>query len=256
MENENQNACGCCHKKIWLKALGMVIIGAIVIVALVRERIIDDSKNTVTIIGHGKISYNPKEATITLGAEVNNVSTSSDALSNLNQKVSKIIDAVTAQGIAREDIATQNYSLNPHYDYNNGKSTVLGYDANQQITVKIKDVGQDQKKVSDVLTAAGNAGSTDVRNVTYGDADTTDLLQQAKIAAIEDARKKSQALAQAAGVKLGKVLGWQEHDTNGTFTPYMDNSLAAASPKSIAPADVPAGTKDITVDVDVKFEIK
>src|SRR5437762_207224 len=114
--------------------IGILVVAAIIVVAMLRDRIVNPTYQNVTITGEGRATYKPDIATITLGVQIDRASTAEDALNQLNSKTKKIVDAAKSAGVASEDISTQNYYLSPQYDYKDNIQTVGGYMANQQLT--------------------------------------------------------------------------------------------------------------------------
>lgn len=259
MEQEKEMHCqhGCRGPKAAIKALSVVVLGVIVVVALLREKLVDDRSGIVSVSGRAQVFYQPDTADITLGVQVDKAPTAQQGLDELNKKVSGIIAAVAEKGVAREDIATRNYSLNTQYDYKDGATVAAGYNANQQIVIKVRGVGKDQSKISEVLSAASAAGSNQVVGVSFDASNIADLKQQALLSAIKDARAKSEALAEAAGLKLGEVKGWSEAPTSSPEVPVREfSALGMGGDSKAVSADVPVGTRDIAVEVSVEYEVK
>jgi uncharacterized protein YggE len=261
---ENCNCgCKCCLKK-WLRPKYtltlLVILGiiAIVIVSILRDRIVNQQQNQVSVTGQGKISYQPDIATITLGVQVDKASTAEAALNQMNDKINKIIAAVGALGIKKEDVTTAAYTLSPQYDYANNVTTVSGYNANQKLAIKVYNIQQDKEIASKIISAAGQAGTNQVLGVDFSISNINDLKQQARILAIQDAKSKSAGLAKAAGVKLGKIEGWYEN----IIQPIGDQSASAGyggmdtAFKAAPSPQVPSGTQDVIVEVSLNYEVK
>lgn len=243
--------------KYVLATLGIIVFGIIVVVSIVREKIVDRSTNQVSIVGQGKITYKPDTAKITLGVQVDRKSTSEEAIGELNNRITNIISALEKQGIAKDDIETQNYSVQPQYDYVEGVQSLAGYDANQRLIVKVREIQSDVEKIGQIIAAASVAGSNQMLGVSFEVSSSNDLKQQAKIMAIEDAKRKSKVLANAAGVKLGKVTGWYENDLSNPDNP-VPLGMGGVAEKSISsmPAQIPSGTGDIIVEVSLTYEVK
>src|SRR3989344_5065220 len=91
---------------------GMLLLATIIIVALVRDRIVANPYDQVSITGTGKVSYVPDTALVTLGVHFENA-TAQGALTQMNTAMAAIIPAVEALGIAKENITTQNFSVYP-----------------------------------------------------------------------------------------------------------------------------------------------
>jgi uncharacterized protein YggE len=266
MENESKiekiKKCCCGDPKIILIFMGMLLVATIVIIALVRERIVNPNLNQVTVNGEGKISYQPDIATITLGVQIDKAATAEEALRLLDEKMKGIIAAVKTAGIAEGDIKTKAFSLSPQYDFKDGASTVSGYAANQQLEIKARGIDKNSEIVSQAVAAANGAGVNQILSVSFDVSSLNDLKQQARIEAIKDARSKASALAKAAGVKkLKKVIGWYE---NVVQSPDVQNDYGyggMASEKatlsarpSVAP-QVPSGNQEIIINVGVNYEV-
>jgi len=263
--------CKCAHEKkkrkkyfFFLVALGLILVAAVVIVSLLRERLVNPTQNQITVYGEGKVEYAPDIATVNLGVRVDKAATAADALTQMNDKIKKITDAVTALGIPMADIKTESYNLSPTYDYKDGVSSVSGYNASQNLDIKARGVDKNTELVNKIVAAAGDNGTNAVQGVNYAIENPNDLRQKARIAAIEDARSKAVALAEAAGIKkLGKVLSWYEDAPmtgggNG-YALSADSAQGfggAAAPKAISTPQISSGTQDIVIDMAVNFEVK
>lgn len=238
-----------------LTLVGIILVAAVLVTALLRDRWVKDDKKVVTISGEGKVSYQPDTASINLGVQIDKSPTSKDALDELNNKIGEIIKAVVAAGAKKENISTSDYSLSPAYDYNDGTSKVAGYNARETLRIKIEGVDKDTQIVGKIMAAAGSVGSNSVQGVNYSVSSLNDIRQKARVKAIEDARSKAAELAKAAGIsKLEKVVGWQESGSPEPGPLYekamaMDGRGAGNVPEAV----VPAGTQEVTVIMNVDF---
>lgn len=255
---------GCCgdhgHKcKGALKVLGLLVLAAIIIVAILRDRIVNQQFKSVTITGQGKVAYTPDLAIVTLGVQIDKVAKPEDALNQLNAKVIAIIEAVKAIGVLPSDIQTQNYSLYPQYDYKDNVSTVSGYNANQQLVIKVSGYDQDQNKLSQVIAAASRAGANQVNNLSFDASNMNDLKQEARVKAIADAKTKSAALADSAGVRLKDVIGWYENMVNPipmySTADYGKGGLGGQSGNAVSP-QTPAGDREVVIEIGVTYNLK
>jgi uncharacterized protein YggE len=241
-----------------ISLIGIVLLAAVIVVAIIRDRIVNQQYRQVTVTGQGKVAYQPDLAIVTLGVQIDKAKQADEALNQLNAKVKNIIKAVKEAGIAENDIQTQNYSLYPQYDYKDNISVVSGYNANQQLTVKIAAYDQAPDKLSQVIAAASKAGANQVNNLAFDASNLNDLKQQARIRAIADAREKSGALAQAAGVKLKNISGWWENLIQPT--PYASYDYGkggmGAGGAVIEQPQTPSGSREIVVEIGVTFNIK
>ena len=245
------------HGKAWVSALAIVVVGAIVVVALVRDRIVNNPQWQVTVSGQGRVTYTPDVATVSLGVQVDKSQDAATALSTLNTRMAKVLSAVKTAGIPDADIQTQNYTLYAQYDYIDNNSTLAGYNANQQLAVKVRNLDKQSDLVAKVISAASDAGANQVNGVSFEASNIEELKQQARLKAIEDARSKAGVLANAAGVRLGKVVGWWENIVSvpGQPGPYYYGDKGGMGAGGAAPT-VPSGSPEVVVEVGVNYKIK
>jgi len=227
---------------------------AIVIVAILRDRIVNQQFKNVTVTGQGRVTYTPDLALLTLGVQIDKVAKPDLALNQLNNKVTAIIAAVKGVGVKDEDIQTQNYSLYPQYDYRDNVSTVSGYNANEQLIIKVSGYDKDQSLLSRVIAAASQAGANQVNGLSFDSSQMNDLKQQARLLAITDAKSKSLTLAETAGVELIGITGWYENSVGPLIYSSVDNAKGGLGGDS-SPT-TPSGDREVVIEVGVTYNIK
>lgn len=246
--------------KLVMGILLIVAITSITIVSIIRDRIVDNQQNQVSITGQGRIAYQPDIATVTFGVQIDKVSKAEDALNQLNEKIKKIVAAVAGQGISQDDIITQSYTLYPQYDYVGGVSVPSGYNANQQIAVKVRDIKNNPNKTSSVIAEASKAGVNQVIGISFDVSDLESLKQQARVLAIADAQSKAGNMSKAAKVKLGEVVGWWENYVQGpgiatqTYLGSDKGGMGGAS-GAVSPT-VPTGSSEIVMEMNISYKLK
>ena len=239
-----------------LAALAMVLLAAIVIVALLRDRIVNKPENQVTVTGEGRVPYQPDTAMVTLGVQVDKVDTAENALRQLNEKVARVIPAIKGLGISEKDILTQSYSLSPQYDFIDNVSLVSGYNANQELVVTVRDIIQNKDLVNRVIAEATRAGANQINSIAFNTSKLNELEQQARLKAMADAKSKAGVMAQAAGIKkLGHVIGWYENVVKSpeNTTQYFDGmggEGTSASPQ------VTSGGQEIVIEIGLSYQVK
>jgi uncharacterized protein YggE len=211
--------------------------------------------NTISVSGEGKVAAKPDIATVTIGV-TNNAATAKVAQDRNTESMNKIIDYVKQQGVADKDITTSNFSVFPNYDYNGGTNRIISYNANQTLTIKVRDVDKSTATLSEILSGALDSGSNQIQGVYFGFDDSDALRQEARKQAIEKAKQKAQELADASGIKLGKVVSIQENSVYFP-TPYlMDATRAEAGMGGGGTPPIQAGSQDVTATMTVIFEVK
>ena len=193
--------------------------------------------------GDAIVSRRPDLALISAGV-VSKQSTASAAQQDLASKAGALIARAKALGIADKDINTSGYSVSPSYAP--GGDTIDGYNASEQLFLKWHNVDTVGKTL-DALVQEGGAMQI---SVSFTLADPKAAQAQARTLAVADARSRAQAMADAAGVKLGNVLRITDLSSSGYPSPNYD--LRGAAPAS---TQVPVGQLDVQVTVEVDFAI-
>lgn len=206
---------------------------------------------TVSVSGHGSVNVVPDTAQVTIGVDVT-LPTLEEAQAESTAQATAIIDAIKEQGVADEDVQTANYSVYVvrNYDPNGNPSEITGYQISNQVMVTIRDVNA----VGEILTTVINAGANNIYGVTFFIDDQTVPASEARVLAVEDARRKAEELAAASGMTIGRVLAI----TEGTQTPpypimYQRGGGGMAADAAAAPIE--AGTNEVAVDVQITFEL-
>jgi uncharacterized protein len=196
----------------------------------------------ITVNGTGTITSVPDEATFTIGVQTQG-STAREALASNSEQMRRVIAAVRAAGVEKDDVQTQDVSVSANYSDGN---TIDGYTANNSVLVTIRGLSA----VGKVLDAASNAGANQVYGPTFSRSDEEELRSKALRGAVDDAREKARTLAAAAGVSLGRVTAITEGSSGGAEPYYGDLRLAKSSDAPIEP-----GTQEIQASVTVTFAI-
>jgi uncharacterized protein len=199
----------------------------------------------IVVMGEGSISVTPDYAQIRSGVttRAKTVKEGVDANSKL---MVAIIAALKDAGIAEKDIQTARFSIQPVYTPQEPRTEpkLSGYSVSNQVNVTIREIG----KVGDVLDRVVAAGATDAGNVSFLVSDASKALDQAREAAIADARRKAEVYAKASGVQLGRVEWITEDSGSGPSVPTMARAEAA-------PVPIASGENTLRVRVTVGFDI-
>lgn len=212
---------------------------------------------TITVSGEGKIAIMPDIAEMSFGVTTGVQTTAKAASDKVSNDMRKILVAVKEQGIQDKDITTENFYLNPVYDWNDGRQRLRGYEATQSLRVKVRDL----EKVGDVLTAATDNGANQAGGVRFTLEDPEGKKDEARTEAIANAKRKAEELAAQLGQRLGDVQSFSENG-GGWYPPVMyardEYAVGGAGATNAAamPAPIPAGEQDLTVNVTITYELR
>lgn len=207
----------------------------------------------VSVSGQGIVNVPPDTATVTVGIDVIRPELA-EAQAEASKQATDIINAVKAQGIDAKDIQTSNYSVNIMRNYNEGAdpTQITGFEIMNQVNVTIREIGGAGKLMSAVV----DAGANSIYGVSFYVDDSKPFEAEARKAAVEDARSKAGQLADASGMKLGRVVSITE-DVGGYYpTPVYGKNVAMAAPEAAMDVPVETGTSIIQVNVQMTFELE
>lgn len=215
--------------------ISRVLFCAFVIAAAALARLPANAAERIdklmTVTGEGTIAAVPDSAVIRLG--VSSQGKTARAASDANAKeMTVVLAAIKESGVADRDIQTTSLSLQPQYDPNKaGATRLIGFQATNQVTIKIRDIGQ----LPAVLDRAIAAGANEMSGIEFVVSEQAKLLDKARIEAIADARRKAELYASAAGMKVGRVMAISEEGPTQTPRAYQTMRAGAATP--IAPGE-------------------
>jgi len=202
----------------------------------------------VIVIGEGTVRVAPDYAHVEGG-----VTTRAKTVKEATDANSKLMAAITSalldSGIAQADIQTSRFSIQPVYTPPEPRAEpkLTGYRVANQVRVNIRHIG----RVGEILDRLVAAGVTNVGSIAFLVSDPSKALDQAREAAIADARRKAEIYARASGLQLGKVI-WITEDSG-----FLPAAMRAGAPSGMAAAAVPISTGEDTLHarVTVGFDI-
>lgn len=208
----------------------------------------------------GKITALPDVAEFTFSVITQGGVNIAELMKENTKKVNAAIDFTKANGVEQKDIKTQNYNLEPRYQYFSCPSDkiavcppaeISGYTINQTVLVKIRDF----TKIGDLLSGAIKNGANSVSQLSFTIDDQTLLQDQAREQAIEKAKERAKKIAEAGGFRIGRLLSIDEGVVYPYAMPSSFNMAAESGIKRAAPTIEP-GSQEITVNVTLRYEIK
>lgn len=210
------------------------------------------SQQGIWVSGQGIVSVTPDIATLDVGVSVR-ADKVADAQSQAAADMTKVISALTNNGVDQKDISTRYYTINPITKYDNTTQTsmITGYQVSNTVSVtvrKIENVGT----IIDAVAAAGG-DATRINSIKFSVDNPDQYYSQARTLAMSNAKAKATQLASLAGVTLGKPYYISE-STPSTPQPYVVSAPAIAAPETSTPIN-PGQTK-ITLDIQVAYAIQ
>lgn len=204
-----------------------------------------------TADGKGEVSATPNNATFTVGV-TQTTTTSEQATSLMNETTTEIVTKLKAAGIKSEDIKTTGYNVYPNQDFVSGRNNITGYTASQNLEVQADSV----ELANRALAAATESGANTVSgvNFTLDDDEMNTLQQEALKKAVTDAKKNASDIANAAGIKLGRIVSIRQNQGGPPVPIYKAEMANDARGGGVVPPDLQAGENTVTVTVTLSYE--
>lgn len=229
--------------------LGAPVVAQAQMAPATQPQLLDGALLTINAQGETKIA--PDLATISIGV-VTQGSTADAALAQNTTKMNAVIAAIKRAGVADRDVQTSNLSVNPQYQYGQNEPPKLtGYDATNNVTVKVRDL----KNVGKVVDGVVTVGSNQVNGITFGLDDDSKALDAARTNAMQKARARADLYATAAGLKVNRIVSISEGGGSGPIYP-MPMMARAQMANAAGPPPVAPGELNLTIDVSVVYLLK
>jgi len=199
----------------------------------------------MTVEGKGQITVKPDQAKLTIGVVTENPQV--QIAQQENAMISKrVIEALKQIGIEENAIKTSIYSVQPRYDYVDGRSILKGYEVEHQLEVTVKDLS----KVGTVYDVAIRNGANRSGGVQFSVTNPDAYYREALKRAVHNAREKAEGLAQTIGatlttipIKIVELVHQQER-----VYPAFSTHVAAATTQETPPIQ----TGEFTIIAPVK----
>jgi uncharacterized protein len=208
----------------------------------------DSGRRTVTVTGIGQASAQPDQAVVRIGVQTE-AESAAEALSENSSQMQALLATLRAAGLAEADIQTTFLQLYPRYTQTSQQTgpTLAGYVAINIVEVRVREIGG----LGEVLDAAVEAGGNTIDSIRFEFGDPSEVLEQARSAAMNDAQGKAEQLASLADGELGEVLTINEV----TRTPPV---IFEGAQPAIDQAAVPIepGTQSVEVEVQVTWLLR
>lgn len=233
---------------VWAGIITMFFLSVYLITS--TDKAVNDysGASTVSFTGEGKVLAKPDVGIASLSI-LTDGATSKAAQDQNNKRSAAVVDFLKKNGVEEKDIRTTGYNIYPQYAYPSSRPQISSYQVNQTMEIKIRDIS----KVSSILDGVVTAGINQVYNLSFQVDNPEQLRAEAREKAIEDAKKKAEHLKGQLGIKLGKVIGFNE-TSDGAYPPIpfagLERGGAGGGPTT------PIGENEIVVQVHLTYQVK
>lgn len=213
------------------------------------EPLVPAQGTILDVSAEGRTTRVPDLATIRAGV-VSQGATAATALADNASRMARVLAALKRANVASRDIATSTVGLAPQYRYGeNVPPVITGYQATNNVSIRFRDVAR-SGAILDALVAEG-ANQIDGPNLSIDKPDAA--LDEARTDAVKRARAKAGLYAQAAGLRVVRMVSIAEAGQDAGSPPPRPMMAMARAMASDARTEIAPGEQDVTVTLSVRF---
>ena len=211
---------------------------------------IDPEAGSIVVTGTGRVAVAPDIAELRLGVSVSRPTVDA-ARSEAAALMAAILAAVEEASVPRRDVRTSLLSVQPRYDYRDGKPpTLTGYELANAVEVTVRDLS----RLGDVIDATLAAGATSMDGLSFRVADPGPAEREARLLAMAEARARADVLAGAADLAIVGVAGVVEGALAGAPRPFAKAERMMMAADAATPVE--AGAHEVAVTVTVTYRTR
>ena len=206
------------------------------------------SGTRLDVVALGEVTRVPDIVRINAGV-VTQAPTAVEAIRQNAQRMDSVRAALRRAGIADRDIQTSNISLQPDYRYaENQPPQLTGYRASNEVNVRFRDIAN-SGRILDALVAEGaNQINGPMLAIDRPEA----ALDEARTAALTNARARAELYARALGMRVKRVLAVSEAGA----TPPIPMPVLQMEARDAAASRIEPGEQRLGVTLTVSFELE
>ena len=212
-----------------------------------------DPKTTlVTVSAHAEARRPPDIAVLSTGV-VSLAPDANGAIRGNAEKMSGVVAAIRAAGIADKDVQTTGVSLNPDYQYlANRAPRIKGYYASNTVNVTVRNIG----RLGGILDALVATGANQINGPTFNIDDKDAVLDEARETALAKARARAEGYAKRLGLRVRRVISIDETSGRGAPMPgYARGGAVEQAATTNASAPISPGENVLSLSLDVVYEL-
>lgn len=155
---------------------------------------------TISVSGQGEIQAEPDRAVLTLGVEARKLKME-DARAEVTKAVDAVMKLTRDLKIDQKYVRTTRINVQPEYNWNDNarERTLIGYFVSRQVEIELRDLD----KLGQLLEKSIDLGVNQLGDPRLDSSKRRDLEREALSKAVADARLNAEAVAKAAGARLG-----------------------------------------------------
>lgn len=219
-----------------------------------QERPSEHDSRLIRVSGLAEIRVMPDEARVKF-----EVSTSAKTLAlakaDHDNRSKRVMELVQSFGVEPKDIQTSSLSMGPKHEMVKERMVMVGYEVEQTLNVRIRDL----KKYEEIVTGLLEAGITRIQDVDFLSSELQKHKAEAYLVAVRAAKNKAAAMAAELGSTLGRPHFVAEEESERWLPAQGDlraNTVVGYSGPGGGGSTVAPGELVVRARVIVSFELK
>ena len=170
-------------------------------------------------------------------------------------RAKKVQSAIKGLAIGNMKLKTSNYRVIPQKDYKVRPPRIKGYEVQNSITVSLEgfEPGPLSGHVSKIIGKALYIGANSIQRIQFYIKNRQPLEKEALIKATREAMERAETLANAAGLKLKRIVSLSSHPI---YTPGPHMLRANAMKEDATAPPIESGESRIHVKVNITYEVE
>ena len=206
----------------------------------------------IVAAGEGLVKRPPDRAWLQITAE-SRARNARDAQKANSDTMATVLKKLEGAGLKPDAIQTRGYDLQPEFDYHDGRQTLRGYVARNSLEIRVDELS----RVGELLEMAVSFGATSVGNIRFDLKDRAGAEREALRLAVEDARRRADAAAAGAGLKVERIVRIEEQRASVSPPPRPMVMMAGmAAERSAGEPPIAAGELEIRAHVTMTVAIR
>lgn len=199
---------------------------------------------TVEVVGEGIVYATPDMVNISISIEKEGLD-----LKNLRQKNGEAVAQVLQ--LLSKELPMENFQTSYVSLYKDDYNKLNKYRVVQNINIKLEDIS----KYDNLMNAIFDAGVNRIDGISFGVKNKEKLLQEARVAAIDDARKKALLYAVSLDQNIGKAIQIKEVNSHFNDIQPVERMSKISLGSTGSDNTLAVGKIAIEAQVNVAFEL-
>jgi uncharacterized protein len=205
----------------------------------------------LVVVGEGVAKGVPDQCILQAGLNVI-AESPAEAVARVGVVASQVRDSLAEQGIDPADLRTTHLGVQDFIDP--AKQQVTARIGSYHLEIIVHDLGQIGELLASLVAVA--ADSFQIRALQLAVGDPEPLRREARRQAVEDARRRADQLAEAAEIRLGRILSVEQDYSPVPGQPWGFARRGSAPIGAVPPIPIEPGNLSVTERVTLTYEVE